>query len=247
MIEKPKVGDEVTIFNTNTVYDNLTGVIISILPEGYLIKINQTNVKVLLEPARKCFLTEKLIPLNMKFVPIENTDFLIKGKIYEIKEGRFVAEDKTIYPLNNKLYSEEELKEYFASIEKKTRDVPHYSNDGVEYVKITEDQVYDDPFDEKKVLMSFTMDDRFLVKVIKKNPLNMKFVPLKTTSDLTKGKTYEIKDGKFFDDCGRLFPLDRKLCSETELKEYFSPINERIDDTLSYFSCKGVEYIRIVE
>lgn len=55
--------------------------------------------------------------------------------------------------------------------------------------------------------------------------LNCKFTVVKDVGGLTKGKIYEVKDGKFKDDDGDICPVSKELLNEEDLKKYFRPLN----------------------
>lgn len=55
--------------------------------------------------------------------------------------------------------------------------------------------------------------------------LNCKFTVVKDINGLTKGKIYEVKNGKFKDDDGDICPMSEELLSEEDLKKYFQPLN----------------------
>lgn len=55
--------------------------------------------------------------------------------------------------------------------------------------------------------------------------LNCKFTVVKDVGGLTKGKIYEVKDGKFKDDDGDICPMSKELLNEEDLKKYFRPLN----------------------
>lgn len=55
--------------------------------------------------------------------------------------------------------------------------------------------------------------------------LNCKFTVVKDIDGLTKGKIYEVKNGKFKDDDGDICPMSEKLLNEEDLKKYFRPLN----------------------
>lgn len=55
--------------------------------------------------------------------------------------------------------------------------------------------------------------------------LNCKFTVVKDVDGLTKGKIYEVKDGKFKDDDGDICPMSEELLNEEDLKKYFRPLN----------------------
>lgn len=55
--------------------------------------------------------------------------------------------------------------------------------------------------------------------------LNCKFTVVKDIDGLTKGKIYEVKNGKFKDDDGDIFPMSEELLNEEDLKKYFRPLN----------------------
>lgn len=55
--------------------------------------------------------------------------------------------------------------------------------------------------------------------------LNCKFTVAKDIDGLTKGKIYEVKNGKFKDDDGDICPMSEELLSEEDLKKYFQPLN----------------------
>lgn len=76
-------------------------------------------------------------------------------------------------------------------------------------------------------------------------PLNCKFVALEGDEDLTKGKIYEIKNGKFANDRGSYFPLYTTLKDENDLKKYFSLKQERGKQT--GYCCDGIKYIIVKE
>lgn len=57
-------------------------------------------------------------------------------------------------------------------------------------------------------------------------PLNCRFIPTEDTIGLTKGKIYEVKNGKFKDDDGDIFPMFEELLNEEDLKKYFLPLME---------------------
>lgn len=74
-------------------------------------------------------------------------------------------------------------------------------------------------------------------------PLNCRFVVLESDEDLTEGKIYEIKDGKFVNDSGTYFPLEDALKDKEDLKKYFSSNHE---EQIKYCP-KGIKYIIIKE
>lgn len=76
-------------------------------------------------------------------------------------------------------------------------------------------------------------------------PLNCKFVVLEGSEDLTKGKIYEIKNGKFTNDRGGYFPLYTTLKDENDLKKYFSSKQERVKQT--GYCYDGIKFIIIKE
>lgn len=55
--------------------------------------------------------------------------------------------------------------------------------------------------------------------------MNCKFTVVKDVGGLTKGKIYEVKDGKFKDDDGDICPMSKELLNEEDLKKYFRPLN----------------------
>lgn len=55
--------------------------------------------------------------------------------------------------------------------------------------------------------------------------MNCKFTVVKDIDGLTKGKIYEVKNGKFKDDDGDICPMSEELLSEEDLKKYFQPLN----------------------
>lgn len=55
--------------------------------------------------------------------------------------------------------------------------------------------------------------------------LNCKFTVVKDINGLSKGKIYEVKNGKFKDDDGDICPMSEKLLNEEDLKKYFRPLN----------------------
>ncbi len=65
-------------------------------------------------------------------------------------------------------------------------------------------------------------------EIVEKKPLNTKFVVLETDmAALTKGKIYEVIDGRFWDDDHRSeFPLTR-LYSFKELEDYLDQNSDR--------------------
>ena len=79
--------------------------------------------------------------LNMKFLCCScNTSRLTKHKVYEIKDGKFIDDSGSTYPLGKELYSEEDLKEYFRSPidPKRKKGGSTYCTQKVEYIKIVE-------------------------------------------------------------------------------------------------------------
>lgn len=56
-------------------------------------------------------------------------------------------------------------------------------------------------------------------------PLNCRFIPTEDTIGLTKGKIYEVKNGKFEDDDSSIFPMTEEFLNEEDLKKYFRPLN----------------------
>lgn len=56
--------------------------------------------------------------------------------------------------------------------------------------------------------------------------LNCKFTVVKDIDGLTKGKIYEVKNGKFKDDDGDIFPVFEEFLNEEDLKKYFLPLME---------------------
>lgn len=63
-------------------------------------------------------------------------------------------------------------------------------------------------------------------------PFNCRFVVLKNTYGLTKGKIYEIKDGKFIDDDGGTYPICEEILNEEDLKKYFRPLDSlKVEDS----------------
>lgn len=55
--------------------------------------------------------------------------------------------------------------------------------------------------------------------------LNCKFTVVKDIDGLTKGKIYEVKNGKFKDDDGDIFPMSEEFLNEEDLKKCFRPLN----------------------
>jgi len=51
--------------------------------------------------------------LNCKFLVTEYVDGLTENKVYEVKDGKFEDDDGDKYPLKDKLYSVNDLKNYF--------------------------------------------------------------------------------------------------------------------------------------
>lgn len=76
-------------------------------------------------------------------------------------------------------------------------------------------------------------------------PLNCRFIALGGGKDLTKGKIYEIKNGKFANDRGSYFPLYTTLKDENDLKKYFSSKQERGKQT--GYCYDGIKYIIVKE
>lgn len=62
---------------------------------------------------------------------------------------------------------------------------------------------------------------------------------------MTKGKIYEIKNGKFANDRGSYFPLYTTLKDENDLKKYFSSKQERGKQT--GYCYDGIKYIIVKE
>lgn len=54
--------------------------------------------------------------------------------------------------------------------------------------------------------------------------LNCKFIPTEDMIGLTKGQIYEVKNGKFEDDGGSIFPMTEEILNEETLKKYFRPL-----------------------
>lgn len=54
--------------------------------------------------------------------------------------------------------------------------------------------------------------------------LNCRFIPTEDMIGLTKGQIYEVKNGKFEDDGGSLFPMTEEILNEETLKKYFRPL-----------------------
>jgi len=82
-------------------------------------------------------LDDYIPPLNCKFVVLKDVWVLTKGKIYEIKNGKFKCDDGIhLFPTGNPIKDEEDLKEYFGlgKYNEHRKDV--YSTNGVEYVII---------------------------------------------------------------------------------------------------------------
>lgn len=76
-------------------------------------------------------------------------------------------------------------------------------------------------------------------------PLNCRFVVLKDVYSLTKGKIYEIKNGRFKDDEGGYFPYSEPLKDKNDLKDYFSKDENKHRSRV--FSWTGVRYIVLKE
>ena len=76
-------------------------------------------------------------------------------------------------------------------------------------------------------------------------PLNCRFVVLKDVYNLTKGKIYEIKNGRFKDDEGGYFPNSEPLKNKNDLKDYFSKDGNK--NRSRVFSWTGVRYIVLKE
>lgn len=76
-------------------------------------------------------------------------------------------------------------------------------------------------------------------------PLNCRFVVLKDVYNLTKGKIYEIKNGRFKDDEGGYFPNNEPLKNKNDLKDYFSKDGNK--NRSRVFSWTGVKYIVLKE
>ena len=75
--------------------------------------------------------------------------------------------------------------------------------------------------------------------------LNCKFIALESGEDLTKGKIYEIKNGKFVNDRGSCFPLCNALKNKNDLKKYFSSKQERKKQTGYCYG--GIKYAIVKE
>lgn len=77
-------------------------------------------------------------------------------------------------------------------------------------------------------------------------PLNCRFVILEDTHGLTKGKIYEVKDGKFKDDDGNICPFCDAdiLRSENDLKTYFRK-KEYYNGFPAHYIFSEVKYIII--
>lgn len=56
-------------------------------------------------------------------------------------------------------------------------------------------------------------------------PFNCRFIPTEDMIGLTKGKIYEVKNGKFEDDGGSIFPMTEEILNEEALKKYFRPLD----------------------
>ena len=54
--------------------------------------------------------------------------------------------------------------------------------------------------------------------------LNCRFIPTEDMIGLTKGQIYEVKNGKFEDDGGSIFPMTEEILNEETLKKYFRPL-----------------------
>lgn len=76
-------------------------------------------------------------------------------------------------------------------------------------------------------------------------PLNCRFIALEGSEYLTKGKIYEVKNGRFADDSGSYFPLGITLKDENDLKKYFSSKQERGIQT--GYCYNGIKYIIVKE
>lgn len=66
-----------------------------------------------LKPEEYEVLDDYIPPLNCRFIPTEDTMGLTKGKIYEVKKGKFKDDDGDIFPVFEELLNEEDLKKYF--------------------------------------------------------------------------------------------------------------------------------------
>ena len=89
-----------------------------------------------LKPEEYEVLDDYIPPLNCKFVILEDTHGLTKGKIYEVKNGKFKNDDGDIYPLCDIdiLKSEDDLGTYFRKKDYYNNFPAHYAFSEVKYI-----------------------------------------------------------------------------------------------------------------
>lgn len=67
-------------------------------------------------------------------------------------------------------------------------------------------------------------------------------------ANLTVGKIYEIKDGKFINDIGCVFPLTTSLSSVEELVEYLrADDNNNRNNVMYHYSVSHVHFVEVVD
>ena len=82
-------------------------------------------------------LYEKNKPLNCKICIVETKSIgLTVGKIYEIENGYFKADDGCEYPINSQLHNEDELREYLSA--HKNDNKYYFSADVTKFVVVKE-------------------------------------------------------------------------------------------------------------
>lgn len=81
-----------------------------------------------------------------------------------------------------------------------------------------------------------------------KKTLNIKICVVSSASgSFTRGKIYEIVDGRITADNGHVFPTHFKFTSADELRDYFSSSKNWQHISQGHFSPAGVEFVEVVE
>ena len=77
---------------------------------GYFENFEYCYSDIVLFPSEYEVLDDYIPPLNCRFIALEGSEYLTKGKIYEVKNGRFADDSGSYFPLGITLKDENDLK-----------------------------------------------------------------------------------------------------------------------------------------
>lgn len=104
---------------------------------GYFENFEYCYSDIVLFPSEYEVLDDYITPLNCRFIALEGSEYLTKGKIYEVKNGRFADDSGSYFPLGITLKDENDLKKYFSS--KQERGIQTgYCYNGIKYIIVKE-------------------------------------------------------------------------------------------------------------